>query len=96
MKREQLLTGNVIGIILILFVGIAGKICYSALNKSLSDIIPDSAAVGIIGGADGPTAIFISGGFNLNTVLSLLVVALLLIAIILIWNIIYLKNRRKS
>ncbi len=95
MKRKQLLTGNIIGIILILFVIVAGIISYSAFNKSLSGSISDPSAIGIIGGADGPTAIFISGGFKLSPVLISLTGALLLTGIILVLNIIYLKKLEK-
>jgi Na+-transporting methylmalonyl-CoA/oxaloacetate decarboxylase beta subunit len=94
MKRKQLLAGNIIGILLILFVIIAGKISFSAVVKSLSQIITP-ADIGIIGGADGPTSIFISGGFNINAVFFALSSALLLIVVILVLNIIYFGTGRK-
>ncbi|MCI1785168.1 MAG: sodium ion-translocating decarboxylase subunit beta [Bacteroidales bacterium] len=94
MKRKQLLAGNIIGILLILFVIIAGKISISVVIKSFSTIITP-ADIGVIGGADGPTSIFVSGGFNINTVLFTFLAALLLIAVILVLNVLYLRTGRK-
>ena len=96
MKRKQLLIANILGVILILFVAVTGKISYTAFIKSLSSSMNEASATGIIGGADGSTAIFISGGFNLNTILLLLIAALVLTAVIFVWNIIYLKNGGKN
>ena len=94
MKRKLLLTANIIGIILILFVIIAGRISYSNFIQSFSKSIPDSSAIGIIGGAEGPTAIFVSGNFDINTVALLLFLPLLLVGILLIFNVVYLRKLR--
>ena len=94
MKREHLLTANLIGLILVLFVIVVGKISYSSLITSFSESISDSQAVGIIGGTDGPTAIFVSGSFDLDTNILLLLLALLLVGILLIFNVVYfIKDR---
>ena len=95
MKRKLLLTANIIGLFLILFVIIAGRISYSTFIQSFSKSIPDSSAIGIIvGGTDGPTAIFASGNFDLNTTALLLLLPLLLVGILLISNFVYLKKLR--
>jgi len=83
-----------IGLVLVLFVIVAGKISYSSLMKSFSESISDSRAVGILGGADGPTAIFVSGSFDLDTNILLLLLALLVVGILLIFNVGYfIKDR---
>ena len=94
MKRKLLLTANIIGIILILFVIIAGRINYSNFIQSFSKSVPDSSAIGIIGGADRPTAIFVSGNFDLNTATLLFLLPLLLVGVLLIFNVVYLKKLR--
>ena len=94
MKRKQLLAANIIGIILVIFIIAAGKISYSLLINSLSESIPDSQTIGIIGGADAPTAIFISGDFDLSIATLLLLLPLLLIGIIFIFNAVFLKKNQ--
>ena len=96
MKRKQLLAANIIGIVLVVFIIIAVKISYSSLISGLSKSISDSQAIGIIGGADGPTAIFISGGFDLNTLMKLLLLLSLLLVVLLLSNVVYLKKLGKS
>ena len=96
MNRKLLLTANIIGAALILFVIVAGKISYAAFINGLTESISGSSAVEIIGGADGPTAIFVSGNFNLNTTALLLLLPLLLVEILLIFNVVHLKKNIKS
>ncbi len=93
---RKLLIANIIGAVLIFVVIVAGRISYFAFIQSFSETISDASAVGIIGGADGPTAIFVSGSFNLNTAALLLLLPLLLVEILLIINVVYLKKLEKS
>lgn len=71
-ESKTIAEANIIGIVLVVFMIVAGKISYSSLISNLSKSISDSQEIGIIDGADGPTAIFISGGFDLNTMMRLL------------------------
>ena len=93
MKRTLLLIANMIGFVLILFVAVTGKISYSVFISNLSGSIPESAAaIGVIGGADGPTAIFVSGGFDFRVIVFLSGLSLTLVGILLVVNVVYLKN----
>lgn len=58
---------GIIGVIIIIIIGF----CFSFSSKS--------AAIGIIGSADGPTAVFVTG----NLLLSLLIVAAIILATII-------------
>jgi len=81
---------------MVVFIIVAGKIGYSSFMNSLSESIADSQAIGITGGADGPTAIFISGSFDLKTTVVLLFLSLLLVGGLFVLNIAYLKKLGKS
>ncbi len=94
MKRKQLLVGNIIGILLVVFVIVAVKISYSSFINNLSKSIADSQAIGIIGQADGPTAIFVSGGFDLTTTALVLLLVLVLVGFLFFLNIIYLIRNK--
>jgi Na+-transporting methylmalonyl-CoA/oxaloacetate decarboxylase beta subunit len=89
MKPKRLLIGNIIGAVLILF-GITYSIIISGLFQSLSE----ASAIGVIGGADGPTAIFISGNYDFNTIVSPLLLLLFVVEILLIFNIVYLVRNK--
>ena len=92
MCRKFLLAANIIGAVLILFVIVFGKISYSAFVNGLIELISSSSGAGIIGGADGPTAIFVSGNFSLNTTVLLVLLPLLLVLTLLILNVVHLKK----
>ncbi|NLE24502.1 MAG: sodium ion-translocating decarboxylase subunit beta [Clostridiaceae bacterium] len=47
--------------------------------------------IGIIGGADGPTTIFVSSDTNLFTIIAVVIVCIVVLGII-----IWMKNKRKS
>ena len=42
----------------------------------------EAASIGIIGGADGPTAIFVTSGTNWQSILGVIVVAILVVVLI--------------
>jgi Na+-transporting methylmalonyl-CoA/oxaloacetate decarboxylase beta subunit len=92
MKPKRLLIGNIIGAVLILF-GITYSIIISGLFQSLSEA-SEASAIGVIGGADGPTAIFISGNYDFNTIVSPLLLLLFVVEILLIFNIVYLVRNK--
>ncbi len=94
MKRKQLLVGNIIGILLVVFVIVAGKISYSSFVDSFSESISGSQAIGIIGQADGPTAIFVSGGFDLTATALVLLLVLVLVGFLFFLSIIYLIRNK--
>ena len=92
MKQKQLLISNIIGAVLVLSLIITGTIRYSSIINGLFESMHEASAIGIIGGADGPTTIFVSGNFNLYTVL-LLVGPFLLLGILLFNVVYFIRNR---
>lgn len=78
MKRKLLLPINIAGFILVLLVGVTGTMSYSAFIQNLTESV---TSAGVIGEADGPTAIFISGDLDLNTIKLLLLLSLLLLLV---------------
>ncbi len=97
MKRRVLLATNIAGLILTLLIGITGAVNYSAFIQYLQESVSASAAsVGVIGEADGPTAIFVSGNFNLTTTALIVLASLILVAIFFFLNIVYfIRNKKK-
>lgn len=55
----------------------------------------DAAAVGVIGGSDGPTAVFVTGS-PLSGAVAIIIPAVILIAIIVGSVIFYLRSRKKK
>jgi len=91
MKRKQLLVGNIIGAVLILL-----SIIHSVIVNGLVRSLSEASAIGLIGGADGPTAVFISGSYDFNSVVLPLLLLLMLLGGLLIFNIVYLIKSKKS
>jgi hypothetical protein len=96
MKKKLLLIGNVLGAIIIFIYIISLKNFFSDIIKTIYKSINDftsqnnSSSISIIGGADGPTAIFVTGnssGFDSSL---FLILPLILVNIILVVNIIFL------
>ena len=52
------------------------------LILSLVGCANEAASIGIIGGADGPTAIFVTSGTNWLSILGVIVVAILVVVLI--------------
>jgi Na+-transporting methylmalonyl-CoA/oxaloacetate decarboxylase beta subunit len=101
MKRKLLLISNIIGTgITFVYLTIIIQKFFWIIDNTLAAIHesaalqPDASATGIIGGADGPTAIFITGKCGLNFTMILLL-PLVMVGILLICNSIYLAKNRK-
>jgi hypothetical protein len=99
MKKKLLLISNVLGAIIIFIYIISLKSFFSdiikTIYKSFNDFTlqDDGSSIGIIGGADGPTAIFVTGSFSGFDSFLFLILPLILVNIILVVNIIFLyKN----
>ena len=90
MKRKLLLTGNIIGAILVISLFFSARYIFSNIFQDISN---SSAVGGIIGGSDGPTAVFLSGPTNLNTGI-LFLLPTLFVGMLLILNVVYLIRNR--
>lgn len=55
----------------------------------------EAASIGIIGGADGPTAIFVTSNINLTNLLAVCGIIALIAALIIILIIIYRRKKNK-
>ncbi|WP_291854969.1 hypothetical protein [Marinilabilia sp.] len=89
MKRKLLLTGNIIGAILVISFFFSARFIFSSILQDISN----SSGTGIIGGSDGPTAVFLSGPTNLNIGI-LFLLPTLFVGMLLILNIVYLVRNR--
>lgn len=60
------------------------------------DITDGSASIGIIGGADGPTSIFIAGklGSGFGVIIGAVVLSVVVIAVV-VWKVVRRKRRKK-
>lgn len=99
MNKKRLLLGNVLaiailfGYIMLLQRYLSGILRNLYESISVTTSSPVIASVGIIGGSDGPTAIFISGSIGDNPLLYLLV-PLILVGMILMANVVFLYRFR--
>ncbi len=94
MKRKHFIIGNIIGSVLVLAVIIVERISHSFIINNLLNSITETSAIGIIGGADGPTAVFVAGDFDLHTAALMFRVSLILVLTLLLLNVYYfLRNR---
>ncbi|MBN2395812.1 MAG: hypothetical protein JXC36_05030 [Candidatus Atribacteria bacterium] len=92
MGRKLLLTANVLGLIMVLIAGLMGVMCYSTFVADLTELL--SASVGVIGGDDGPTAVFVSGGFDMDSVLLILLLSLMLMGSFFGLNVTYFIRKK--
>ena len=93
MNRKFLWIGNIIGTALILTVWVVGAIRFYPGIHHIFATGHDASAIGIIGGADGPTAIFLSGPAGIGPVL-LSLCSMLFWSVLFIFNVIYLRKNR--
>lgn len=94
-KRKLLLTANITGLILVIVIGLTGVMGYSSLVGNLTkSVMAHSASGGEFGGSDGPTAVFLSGDYDLCTVAIVLLLSLVLIGFLFVVNIVWFVRNR--
>lgn len=94
MKRKQFLIGNIVGAVLVLTVIIVERISLGFIINNLLNSKTENSSIGIIGGADGPTALFVSGNFDFHTAALMIRVSLFLVLILLILDVFYFIRHR--
>lgn len=79
MKKDKIFIGLIVMDAILLVLNLADSILGSMIKALLSVYTSDAAAISIIGGADGPTSVFIAGkiGSPIDGLLIALIVAVI-------------------
>ena len=80
MNKDKIFIGLVVVDAILLVLNICDSVFGSMIRALFSLYTSDAASIAIIGGADGPTAVFITGRFSWEI---LLLCAVLIVAVIL-------------
>lgn len=91
-KEKRIKIAAYVSLVITIILGVGILVWKGLIPTFLQTSISEAASIGIIGGADGPTAIYITTKITGESILKLLAVGLAILTMILFW----LKMSRKK
>lgn len=93
MKKDKIFIGLIVVDVILLLLNIWDSVFGSAMRALFSVYTSDAAAISIIGGADGPTSIFLAG--KVGPPVDGLLIALLCAVIVTVVYVVVKKRKEK-